>query len=1794
MRPAKPAIGIRGARQNNLKGIDLDLPLNEFTVITGVSGSGKSSLAFETLYAEGQRRYVETFSPYARQFLDRMDKPKADEIRGIPATIAIDQTNPVKTTRSTVGTMTEINDYAKLLFARAASLHCRGCGNVVTRDTPDSIFKAALARKPGADALVVFAIRIPERTRAEEVVAGLKKQGYRRLYVDGQVVPLDEAGGAIRPGSELRVVQDRVRLEPRRRGRVVEAIEAALGFGKGRVEVVYEPDDAGRFSSDLHCAPCDLSYRDPFPTLFSFNSPLGACPTCRGFGRVIEIDPDLVVPNPKLSLADGAVRPFTYPAYRQCQSDLLEFCEAHGVPTDVPYEELSEQHKRWVDQGHDGFYGTRGLFKWLETKTYKMHIRVLLSRFRAYVKCPECRGARLQPDALLYRLDGLTIAQLYELPIAECHAFFESYARRKHDPASALIVKEIRSRLKYLVDVGLGYLTLDRQSRTLSGGEVERVNLTTALGASLVNTLYVLDEPSIGLHPRDVHRLIRVLHGLRDRGNTVVVVEHDAHIIQAADRVLDLGPGPGADGGRVVYFGKPQHLGKCPDSLTGQYMTGRKTVRLPERRRPVDPERCLRIEGAAEHNLQGIDVDIPLGLFACVTGVSGSGKSTLVEDVLYNHLKRLQGASAGAPGKCDRLLGHEAIEDVVLVDQSPIGRTPSANPVTYVKAFDPIRKAFAQTPVAKQRGYTASTFSFNSRAGRCDTCEGQGFQKVEMQFLSDLYVRCPACDGRRYRDEVLDARYRDKSIADVLDLTVAEAVEFFADVPAAARALRPLQDVGLGYIKLGQPANTLSGGEAQRVKLASHIAKSRSSNTLFIFDEPTTGLHADDVRTLVDALQRLVDRGHSVVVIEHHLDVIACADWVIDLGPEGGEAGGRIVCQGTPEAVAACAESHTGRHLRRRLRKAAQRPPAASPRGKRRAQRASRIEIVGAREHNLQNLDLTIPRDQLVVVTGVSGSGKSTLVFDVLFAEGQRRYMESLSAYVRQYVNQLSRPDVDLITGVPPTVAIEQRTSRGGRTSTVATVTEIAHFLRLLFTKVGLQHCPECDLPIEPQPPDLLLRQLCRDFAGARALILAPIVRARKGYHTAAVKALARGGCERIRVDGELMPIDAFPRLDRYREHSIDAVAGDLSIGPRPKMDVRRAVDRALELGKGALVVASGWSTVAPDCEPPAEGGWAPGKIYSTLRSCPGCGRSFPELDPRMFSFNSPHGACVRCRGMGVIGLGTDEEEQRPEGGHEETCPKCFGLRLRPESLAVRVGERSIAEFLRLSIDQFAAAMGTLRFRGRDKQIADTVMPEIAERVQFLKEVGLSYLTLDRRANTLAGGEAQRIRLAAQLGSNLRGVCYILDEPTIGLHPRDNARLLRTLAMLRAKGNSVVIVEHDEATIRAADHIIDLGPGAGVHGGRVVVAGSLARVQRSRRSVTGRTLREPLRHPLRGERRNPDKAKALRIVAACEHNLKHIDVRIPLGRLTCVTGVSGSGKSTLAEEVLYRGVHARLYRSGPRAGACKRIEGVEELRHALLVDQSPIGRTPRSTPATYVKLFDEIRAIFAMTPEARVRGYTPSRFSFNVHGGRCEKCQGQGRLNVEMSFLPNVHVTCESCQGRRYNEETLAVRFKGKTIADVLGMTIEEALDLFENYPRAKRRLQVLHDVGLGYLTLGQQSPTLSGGEAQRIKLVAEVGKPSGGRTLYVLEEPTTGLHTADVEKLVNVLHRLVDRGNTVVVVEHNLDVIADADYIIDLGPEGGDAGGEVVAAGTPEDIAKTARRSHTAKFLAKVLRRSS
>ena len=1754
-------IKIRGARQNNLKNLNIDIPLGAITVVTGVSGSGKSSLAFDTLYAEGQRRYVETFSPYARQFMDRMDRPRVENIQGIPPAVAIDRKDPVRTSRSTVGTMTEFTDHVKLLYARLAQLHCRKCGKPVNRETPSDVWKALTDVPRGTKFVLTFPYSIEDSF--DDTCKTLTRAGFDRCFFDSAAHPIEEWPHD-RLGDTINVIADRFVLKPDSRKRVIDSCELAFRFGSGRLDLWVDDGSRLSFSSELACGECNITYNAPIPNLFSFNSPIGACSTCRGFGRTIEIDMDLVIPDVGRSLSEGAIKPFGGEKDdRHEYRDLLRFCRKAKIPMDIPFRRLRKTQKRALIEGTPDYYGVQGFFDWLETKTYKMPVRVYLSRYRGYNTCPDCNGARFQPDTLLYKLGGVVISDVYAGNVDNALDFFEQLRIPKHDEAARMVLDQVLGRLRYLRDVGLGYLTLDRQSRTLSGGEVQRVALASALGSSLVNTLYVLDEPSIGLHPRDNHRLIGILKGLRDLGNTVVVVEHDPEIIRDSDYLLDLGPRAGDQGGEIMYFGPTARVG---DSLTGQYLRAKKQIPAPEIRRNPKKNNWITVKGASEHNLKSIDVRIPLDTFVCLTGVSGSGKSTLAEEILYRSLKRLKGQSDGRPGRHKKLLGAGKISDAVLIDQRPIGRTPRANALTYTKAMDPIRRLMAVTPEAVLNGFGPGHFSFNVSGGRCDTCKGDGFEKVEMQFLSDVYISCPACHGKRFRPEVLEIRYRGKNIHDILSMTVEQALKFFKDHSKIEAALQPLVDVGLGYLCLGQPLNTLSGGESQRLKLSRYLKAGSTKGRLFIFDEPTTGLHFEDIAKLLHALQSLVDAGNSVLVIEHNMDVIKCADWVIDLGPEGGDTGGEVVAEGTPEAVAQVKHSHTGKFLKTYLQSKGRLKPEPSRIAESRSPFPSREEIIqvkGAREHNLKELALDLPHNQLVVLTGVSGSGKSTLAFDILFAEGQRRYLESLAPYVRQYMKILERPDVDLVSGLAPTVAIEQRISHAGRRSTVATLTEIYHFLRLLFSKLGAPHCPGCGLRLRRRTRDEIRDDVVKRSLGRSTLILAPKVAGRKGFHKDVLARALKKGFKEARIDGEIVPLQEGMALSRYHEHTIDIVIGKAGRG---KAALEKLVQTAMREGDDSLI------TLGPK-----------GKedVYSTHGICPACSIGVPALDPRLFSFNSSQGACPVCHGIGEIE--TDDSEPR------RTCPECHGSRLNTEALSVTIDNHSIWDLVSMPSERLYQAIRNLSFDVREKPVGEPIRAEILNRLDLLKRLGLSYLSLGRSGNTLSGGEAQRVRLAAQLGSNLTGVCYILDEPTIGLHPRDHRILVDALKTLRDRGNSIIVVEHDEETIRSADTIIDLGPGAGQNGGKVVVSGSLEEIQQFPESITGACLDG---HPRKiTSRLRPSNGNGtIRVEGAQANNLKRIDVDFPLKTLTCVTGISGSGKSSLLTETLYKGLHARMTKQKKPAGLYRKLLGTQKIDRVLEVDHSPIGRTPRSIPASYVGFLSDLRQLFAMTPRAKARGFTPARFSFNVPGGRCEACKGQGRPKVAMNFLPDVYIPCEVCQGKRFNQDTLAVTYKGKTIGDVLEMTFAEAAQFFSAVPRIRKAVQLVCDIGLGYLQLGQPSPTLSGGEAQRIKLAKQLVKPSRGKTLYVLDEPTTGLHMADIKQLLFVIQKLVDAGNTIAVIEHNMEIIKEADYIIDLGPEGGEDGGQVVAAGSPVELLEHTTSSYTARYLKEYL----
>lgn len=1913
------SIRLRGVRQNNLKNIDVDIPLGKYIAVTGLSGAGKSSLVFETLHAEGQRRYVETFSAYTRQFLDLLEKPDLDEAENVRPSIAIEQKNTIKTSRSTVGTMTELTDFFKVWFSHVATLYDPATGKRIQDDNPKTIWKRCLQHWSKQTIIIAFEVKRPSKLNWTEILKNVQAQGYSR-FIDpqGQIHRVDEKVAIqsipTKADTAIFVVQDRMLLESRNKGRFLEAAETALEFGQGQLSLL-NADGAflERFSSGLHSPETGRRFRPAIPALFSFNSPIGACPECRGFGRIIEIDYRLAIPDTNLSISEGLIRPFEGQVYGESKRDLERACKRFKISTKTPFNLLAKAQQDLVINGEKAYrdkasdeesdnglwYGVKGFFNWLEKKTYKMHVRIFLSRYRAYVKCPHCDGTRLQADALCWTWNGYRLPDLYELPVKELFELITNWksridgalAKRKaktnESTASSrqanIAIDSILSRLRYLNHVGLGYLTLNRPARTLSGGEVERVTLTSCLGTSLVDTLFVLDEPSVGLHARDIDRLIQIVRTLTDAGNTVVVVEHDDAMIQAADHILEIGPEPGADGGQVVFQGNQTELLDSSESITGRYFSGALAIEAPEKTRTFNRSSRskkhprIRIKGATKHNLQNLDIEIPLSRFVCLSGVSGSGKSTLLNNVLYQNLLSQRGRIAEDPAVVKKLASAIDFSEIVMVDQSPVSRTPRSNSAVFVNAWDEVRKIFGKLPEAEAKGYTASSFSFNAGDGRCDQCKGLGYEKVEMQFLSDVYVPCPHCDAKRFKSELLQIKFQDHSISDILELTIAQALRLFQEYPKIREKLTALEEVGLSYLKVGQPLNTLSGGESQRLKLVKYLsAKQKPSSlslssrrieektdtpsaldtSLILLDEPTTGLHKHDVKRLLKVLQRIVDQGHSLIVIEHNLDVLKSADWIIELGPEAGTDGGQLVFQGSPSDCARDGETETGRYLlkeelgikneevenRKTATGSRKSKPLIAAESKSLYGRPasalslqpSALQITGAREHNLKDINVSIPHYQLTVVTGVSGSGKSTLAFDIVFGEGQRRFMESMSPYARQFVEQLPRPNLDQISGIQPTVAIEQRVTRGSRKSTVATITEVAQYLRLLYSRLGIPHNPNTGNPFLSQSEDQLLKRLRETLKNRKSkqseqlLLCAPLVRDRKGHHQPIATWIADHGYEMMRVDGEIILTEDFEKLDRYKEHNIEVVIADLKSMTRSPAKIGAALKEGLQRGKGTALLIDDQDAIVT---------W-----LSTRRMDAATGEALPELDPKDFSFNSSKGWCPSCRGHGRIypwmreqleddellakSIGADSIAE-DEADEVIVCPDCEGQRLNPTSRNVFLylkgkAKISLPQLLHLDPQALLATLEKLKLDQRGRIIANDIVEQIQERLQFMGKVGLEYLSLDRPTQTLSGGEAQRIRLAAQLSSNLAGVLYVLDEPSIGLHARDSDRLIETLKRLREKGNTLLVVEHDDAMMEQADCIIDLGPGAGTRGGELIAKGTLAQLKRNPNSLTGKYLKKGIVHPLNGSYRNVPSFKTqgskpngswIELSGVNFRNLKNQSIRLPHQRLIMVCGASGAGKSSLVRDLLG---HAAAYSikakkktvSGKAYAKCGNpiegeegktlfasLTGVHEFRSVIEVDQSPIGKTPRSTPATYLGVFDIIRQFFANLPESKMRGYKPGRFSFNTPHGRCPTCSGAGRVKLEMSFMPDTYVVCEDCDGSRYGAELMDLHWKGKNIADVLAMTFDEAAEFFSFHSQLGEIMQLMVETGLDYLTLGQSSPTLSGGEAQRMKLVTELAKGLQSYTersrgiqrtnLYILEEPTIGLHLNDCEKLIHLLHKLVEHGHTVIVIEHHLDLLAEADYIVEIGPDGGPKGGKVLYQGKLSGLLKS-KRSITADYL--------
>jgi excinuclease ABC subunit A len=1678
---------IRGAREHNLRSVNLDLPRNRLIVFTGVSGSGKSSLAFDTLYAEGQRRYVESLSSYARQFLGQLQKPDVDYLAGLSPAISIQQKAAGRNPRSTVGTITEIYDFLRVLYARIGQGHCPQCGRPITAQTREQIISRILALPEGTRFLILAPAIRGQKGEYKDLLEDMLKRGFLRARVDGNVVRLtDDLKLDRRIKHNIEIVIDRLKSDFKIRPRLAEAVEQALSLGEDSLIVSVESEESkvqspkskvadeaeGRYedillSARYACTHCDRSYEPPSPQLFSFNSPQGMCPDCDGLGNRFTFDPELLIPDPSLSFSAGAI-PLVgrMRGMGRWRRHIFEgVAKTVGIDLTTPWRDLPGEHQNVLLHGAGDRHITyewkmRGGAVWKHggkweglvpqflssfKKTASGPRRLQLEKYMRVVRCPTCDGQRLNAQARAVRVGGKTLVEACAMPIGELAKWFdpdEGELERGLEPIqraiAAELLKEIRGRLGFLLNVGLHYLTLDRTAPTLSGGEAQRIRLAGQIGCGLVGVLYILDEPSIGLHPRDNERLLRSLEQLRDMGNTVIVVEHDEETMRAADYLVDFGPGPGVRGGEVVAAGSLDDVVANPASLTGQYLSGERAIPIPSTRRPPPsppaplPPRgergarkralaapaaqrkttspvsaaprgkardgspsaplspfggrgvggegggranspgWLRILGARHHNLKNIDVDFPLGCFVAVSGVSGSGKSSLINDILKEGLLqryhvRSTGSDeeeAGENGKAhlvgahDQITGTELIDKVIDIDQSPIGRTPRSNPATYIKVFDEIRSLFAELSKSKIRGYKPGRFSFNKPGGRCEACEGNGSNRLEMDFLADVWVTCPVCEGRRFNRETLQVHFKGKSIRDVLEMDVQEALEHFTNVPRIRAMLQTLHDVGLDYIKLGQPSPTLSGGEAQRIKLARELCRRSTGRTLYILDEPTTGLHFDDIHKLLQVLHGFVESGNTVVVIEHNLDVMKTADWVIDLGPEGGAGGGQVVCTGTPEQIAECAESYTGQALRRVVS-----GEWVSGESKMESERSSAgrsrrgdsdsgsltthhsplttVTVQGAQQHNLKNITVSLPRERMTVFCGPSGSGKSSLALDTIYAEGQRRYIESLSAYARQFLGQMQKPKVEHVSGLSPAISIEQKTTSKSPRSTVGTVTEVYDYLRILYARLGQPYCPNCGIPVGTQTADEIIDKILSLPEGTKLYLMAPIERRGQEKYDSLWEEIRRAGFVRMRVDGKSYTVDEPPSINHRRKHQVEVVVDRVVVRPNQRSRIADAVEAGLELGRGVLHMAYvDDQHVEPD--------WKVER-YSLHFACERCGRSFEPLNPHHFSFNSPLGWCPACEGLGVqqgaspallirdpqltlragaiaawpaltddnpflffaealanhVGFSLDTPYEQLEPTHQRAimqgtgdawigvsqkskvksqkpraetpalsfqykglfpaideaarisptyrhrldhlvteiaCSTCNGSRLRDDAAAFRFADYTLGEMCALPLGETLALFKDLKLSKEKRKVAGELLREITNRLQFLVDVGLEYLTLGRPAPTLSGGESQRIRLASQIGSGLTGVLYVLDEPTIGLHPRDNRRLLRALTNLRDLGNTLVLVEHDREVIGAADHLLDFGPGAGDRGGEITAQGTLKQVLRSKTSLTGQYL----------------------------------------------------------------------------------------------------------------------------------------------------------------------------------------------------------------------------------------------------------------------------------------------------------------------------------------------------------------
>ena len=1597
---------IEKASEHNLKDISLKIPHHQITCFTGVSGSGKSSLVYDIICKESQRRYFESFSSYARQFLGKMTRPEVEKIEGLMPAISVDQKTLSRNPRSTVGTISEIYDYLRLLFART--------------------------------------------------------------------------GKKSNPCSEQKLNR----------------------------------------------------------SLFSFNSPEGACFHCKGLGVEDQIDPDLLIKDQTKSLREGALKittPSGYTIYSQVTIDVMDqVCVSEGFNVDIPWQDLTKEQKHIILNGSDkikipfGKHTLESRMKWSgitakprEEGYYKGILPIMenilrvdrnpnILRFAKTVKCSHCNGIRLNEKAISVTVNGRNIIDYSELSISKLKETFKNILlENTKNIVAEPIIEKIIERCHILENLGLGYLSLMRESTTLSGGEAQRIRLSTQVGNGLRGILYILDEPSIGLHPRDNKKMINVMKELRNQGNTVLVVEHDKETMLNADHIIDIGPYAGKNGGEILFnedSSKIQNLIN-PESETLKY--------LAENNSNLENKslknKWLKIKDARLHNLKNITVNFKLHALNIVTGVSGAGKSTLIFDILGKYYNNKFTGNLNKNLSCSEIISDTEIQKIIEIDQTPIGRTPRSNPATYTKLFDQIRKLFAGLPESKKNKWNQGHFSFNTTGGRCEVCEGAGYIQTGMHFLANVETTCEVCEGKRYKDETLQVTYHGKNISEILEMEISDAVDFFASEPKIYHYLKVLKNIGLGYLTLGQSAITLSGGEAQRLKLASELVKPSKNHTLYLFDEPTTGLHPYDVSILLKALTDLTKKNHTVIVIEHDFGIIKNADHIIDLGPEGGELGGEVVFSGSYNELLNSKHSFTANALSNKTSyeistdKIDLQQVIDAP-----------IVLKGIKTHNLKNIDIEIPRNKLTVLTGVSGSGKSSLAFDTLFAEGQFRFTESFSTYARSLIQQKLRPDILESKGLTPTIAIDNKSITKSTRATVGTISGIYDLYRLLFSRISKDEKDNSCTVLSSHFSFNHQAGACSECNGLGfALTCDPgklITNPELSLKSGAMKGSKPGQFYGDSY-GQYMAI--LNKVGKYHDINFEIPWQDLD---------EKAKGIAL-FGSGNIEYEVDWKYKRKNREGVHhfKGAWA-----------------------------------------GLVNYVNDEYNRKhdKQGGNtlaslmkEIKCIHCNGTRLNKKTLQYKIAGKNIADLSGLeaieSIKYFENLKNTLS--ENNYKIASEIIGSCLDKLNAMIKIGLGYLCINRSTTSLSGGEGRRLRLVSQLGGELVGITYVLDEPTVGLHSKDTKNLIDLIKKLSEK-NTVVVVEHDEDVIKSADHIIELGPGAGDEGGEIVAKGEINDFLRNNKSLTSKYLQSE--YKLNSPKNKLELIYGVEIKSASANNLKNIDVNLPQNGITVFSGVSGSGKTSLLFDVIAQSAKAN------RPVNCKNIQGLEHFNSVIKMDQSTIGKNPLSTPLTFLGLYDHIRDLFSTTNLAIKNKLTKSHFSYNAKGGRCETCKGQGQIKVSMDFLSDVWVTCADCNGKRFKNETLQVKWNNYTISEILELKINKASEIFKSEEKLIQAFKLLCDLGLGHLKLGQSATIFSGGEAQRLKLAKELLKKSKDKCLYLLDEPTTGLHFYDIEKLLSVLFKLRDQGHAIYIIEHHPWLVKIADNVIELGPEGGEKGG--------------------------------